>query len=112
MALVARPRRLALDDRVGADVLGDQRDRLVQRDRATAAEVIDAADRSALKRTDRAVDRVVDVRVRPRLLAIPEDRDRPTVEHRLGEEVVSHVRSLARPVDREVADDRRWEAME
>src|SRR5215203_426563 len=103
--LIAGSGGLAGDRRWSTDGLGDELDRLVEGDGVTTPDVVDASDRAVLEGQHGASHRVVDVGVRAGLLAVAVDGDGLPVEHRLDEAVVGHIRTLARTVDGEVADD-------
>lgn len=111
MALIAIAGRPEAD--VGGDPEGvaDDPDDVEQGDPLAAADVVHDTDLGTLERCDRAGDTVRDIGARARLPTVAEDGDGPTVEERLDEPVVGHVRPLSRTVDREVAQDRRRKAI-
>ena len=104
--------RPAVELDVAAGQLADPRDRVKQLDRAPAADVVDPPGPPELGGGERARHHVVDEREVAYLTALAVDRE-PTAGQRAAEELGErHVRTLARPVRREVAqpDDRHAEA--
>src|SRR4029079_11498456 len=83
--LVAGARRPERHGGLDADRLAEDADHVEQLAPLAAADVVDLADRPAGEGTDGAFDGVRDVGAGAGLAAVPEDRDRLAVEHRLDE---------------------------
>jgi hypothetical protein len=93
-----------------ADAMRDRVNRLAKGDASAPTDVVDLSERAAFERTKGPVDTVRDEGDRSRLKPVAIKVHRTVVEHCLDEDVVRHIWSLARTVDREIAQDQRRQA--
>jgi hypothetical protein len=103
MALVAETCWGVDDVRFDMKLGGDDLDGPPQRQNLTAPDIEDLPLPRAFESLHGGLDAIGDKRTRTGLLAVTEDGDRVTSAERLDETVIRHIRSLTRPVDREVA---------